>query len=89
VQAVGHYGYFGPFWTMPSQFLTGYAAAAGIGLINSVASLAGFAGPYIIGLMRGTAGSSHTGLALAGIPMLVASLLLLIPSARSPRRVVP
>jgi MFS transporter, ACS family, tartrate transporter len=43
VQAVGHYGYFGPFWTMQSQFLTGYAAAAGIGLINSVANLAGFA----------------------------------------------
>ena len=83
VQAVGHYGYFGPFWAMPSQFLAGYAAAAGIGLINSVASLAGFAGPYIIGLMHGRTDSLNSGLALAGIPMLFAALLLLLPPART------
>ena len=28
--------FFGPFWSLPPKFLTGFAAASGIGLINSV-----------------------------------------------------
>ncbi|WP_424631978.1 MFS transporter [Bradyrhizobium sp. SYSU BS000235] len=37
------------FWPLPSTFLTGAAAAAGIGLVNSVGNLGGFVGPYING----------------------------------------
>lgn len=37
------------FWPLPSMFLTGAAAAAGIGLVNSVGNLGGFVGPYING----------------------------------------
>jgi MFS family permease len=37
------------FWTLPTQFLTGAAAAAGIALINTVGNLAGFSAPYITG----------------------------------------
>jgi MFS transporter, ACS family, tartrate transporter len=47
--AAGIYSSFGPFWALPSEFLTGYSAAAGIALINSVGNLGGFAGPYTIG----------------------------------------
>jgi hypothetical protein len=36
----------GPFWPLPSKFLTGAAAAGGIALINSIANLSGFVGPY-------------------------------------------
>lgn len=49
VLAVGVYGYVGPFWALPSEFLTGFSAAAGIGLINSVGNLGGFVGPWAIG----------------------------------------
>lgn len=37
------------FWTLPTKFLTGAAAAAGIALINTVGNLAGFSAPYITG----------------------------------------
>lgn len=37
------------FWTLPTQFLTGAAAAAGVALINTVGNLAGFSAPYITG----------------------------------------
>jgi nitrate/nitrite transporter NarK len=35
------------FWPMPSAFLTGTAAAAGIGLVNSVGNLGGYVGPNV------------------------------------------
>ena len=37
------------FWAMPSEILSESAAAAGVGMINAVASVAGFAGPYLFG----------------------------------------
>ncbi len=37
------------FWTLPSVFLSGTAAAGGIALINSVANIGGFFGPTILG----------------------------------------
>jgi hypothetical protein len=39
------------FWTLPSVFLSGVAAAGGIALINSVANIGGFFGASILGLM--------------------------------------
>src|SRR5262249_4527415 len=67
----------GPFWTLPSVFLSGSAAAVGIGLINSVANLAGFIGPYTIGLLKGASGSFHSGLLLlALVPLTGAALAL-------------
>ena len=40
------------FWALPTEMLTASAAAASIGLINSVGNLGGFAGPYVIGYLR-------------------------------------
>src|SRR5262249_49661085 len=57
----------GPFWAVPSAFMSGSAAAAGIGLINSVANLAGFVGPYTIGLLKGASGSFRSGLLLLAL----------------------
>ena len=45
------YGYPPSFWSLPSSFLSGTAAAASIGLINSVGNLGGFAGPYAMGYL--------------------------------------
>jgi MFS transporter, ACS family, tartrate transporter len=82
--AAGIYSMFGPFWSLPSEFLTGYAAASGIAFINSMASLGGFAGPYAIGLIIDKTGSLYLGLACVGISMLVSamSLILLPKTAR-------
>src|SRR5262245_51259584 len=38
VAAMGIYSYLGPFWSLPSQFLTGYSAASGIAWMNSIAN---------------------------------------------------
>jgi MFS family permease len=50
------------FWQIPSKFLAGPAAAAGIALINSVANLAGFGAPSVIGLIKEATGSVSIGL---------------------------
>jgi len=75
--AIGVYGFFGPFWALPSGFLTGFSAAAGIALINSIGNLAGFVGPYAIGTISKTTGSLYAGLALAGVFMFAAAILVL------------
>jgi ACS family tartrate transporter-like MFS transporter len=76
--AIGVYGFFGPFWALPSGFLTGYSAAAGLALINSVGNLAGFVGPYTIGAISKTTGNLYAGLALAGVFMFAAAILVLL-----------
>jgi ACS family tartrate transporter-like MFS transporter len=74
--AAGVYSFVGPFWALPGEFLTGFSAAAGIGLINSVANLGGFVGPYAIGAMSRWTGGIYGGLALGGIPLLLSATLL-------------
>ncbi len=50
------------FWTLPTVFLSGAAAAAGIAMINSIGNLAGFAGPYAMGWIKDATGSYTGGL---------------------------
>jgi ACS family tartrate transporter-like MFS transporter len=45
------YSWVPPFWVLPSLMLGESAAAASIGLINSVGNLGGFAGPWIAGYL--------------------------------------
>lgn len=50
------------FWQMPNHCLAGSAAAVGIALINSVANLAGFGAPYLMGYLKDTTGVMTHGL---------------------------
>jgi D-galactonate transporter len=50
------------FWSLPTAFLSGTAAAAGIAAINSVGNLAGFASPYLIGYLKDLTGSTQIGM---------------------------
>ena len=78
--AAGVYSYLGPFWALPNEFLTGYSAAAGLALINSVSNLGGFVGPYATGTIGKITGNINTGLAVVGACMIVsAALVLLLP----------
>ena len=78
--AMGIYSFMGPFWTMPSEFLTGYSAASGIALITSIANLGGFVGPFAIGAISDRTGSLYGGLGVAGVSLFVsATLVLLVP----------
>ena len=62
VAAVGVYSAIPSFWALPSRFLTGAAAAGGIGLINSIGNLGGFAAPYATGALDQWTGSSRAGM---------------------------
>jgi ACS family tartrate transporter-like MFS transporter len=75
--AAGLLSAHGPFWPLPSRFLTGAAAAGGIALINSLANLSGFAGPYAIGVLNGVSGDFHTGLLLLALVPLAGMVLAL------------
>ena len=78
--AVGVYSLLGPFWALPSEFLTGFSAAAGIALVNSVGNLSQLAGPYMIGAIAMRTGNLYAGLAIAGVPLFIsATLVLLLP----------
>ncbi len=75
--AAGIYSSFGPFWALPSEFLTGYSAAAGIALINSVGNIGGFAGPYMIGRIATRTGNPYAGFAIAGLALFISAILVL------------
>src|SRR5437879_66433 len=78
--ALGIYSMYGPFYSLPSDFLTGFAAASGIALVSSLANLGGFAGPYAIGWIKDQTGSLYGGLAVGGISLFAsATLMLLLP----------
>jgi MFS transporter, ACS family, tartrate transporter len=66
VAAAGLKSYLPSFWTLPSLFLTGNAAAGSIGLINSIGNLGGFLGPFLIGGIETVTGSFESGLLFLG-----------------------
>jgi MFS family permease len=69
------------FWSLPTAVLGGMAAVAGIAMINSLANLAGFAGPWIVGLVKGWTGSTdYAILVLAGVLVVAAGLVALAPA---------
>jgi ACS family tartrate transporter-like MFS transporter len=73
IAAVGDLGTRGPFWTLPTRFLTGSAAAAGIGLINTMASLGGFVGPYAVGFLFDLTGGYAAGLVFLAVLLVLAA----------------
>jgi MFS transporter, ACS family, tartrate transporter len=59
------------FWTIPTRFLTGIAAAGGLALINSIGTVGGFAAPPMIGWLKDRTGSFSPGLlSMAGLLLL-------------------
>jgi ACS family tartrate transporter-like MFS transporter len=61
------------FWTSPTRFLTGVAAAGGLAFINSIGAVGGFAGPSMMGWLREFSGSYAFGLAAVAAIMLAAT----------------
>ena len=67
-----------PLWCIPTTFFAGAAAAASIGLINSLGTLGGFAGPYMIGSTNGTSGNFTRGLYLVGGTLIVSAVTIVV-----------
>jgi ACS family tartrate transporter-like MFS transporter len=86
VAAMGLNGYLPGFWALPTRLLSGSAAAAAIGLINSVGNLGGFVGPYIVGYLT-KAGSFFGGVLYLSISAIVAAGFILALRAAPASRV--
>jgi ACS family tartrate transporter-like MFS transporter len=69
------YAPYGPFWAMPSLFLTGSSAAVGLAAINSIANLGGFVGPVAFGALKDSTGSIYAGLAFVSLTLVAAGIL--------------
>lgn len=70
-------GFLPPLWPMPSEIMGGAAAAAAVGIINGLASIAGFAGPYVFGYLYSRTGSFSSGLVVMLISATAGGLLIL------------
>ena len=67
-----------PLWSLPTAFFGGTAAAAAIGLINSLGTLGGAVGPYMIGANEAGTGHFSRGLYLVGGTLIVSSLTIVL-----------
>lgn len=67
-----------PLWAMPTQFLKGQGAAAGIAAINSIGNLGGFFGPFLIGYVKSTTGSYFWGLIGVAVSLVLSAFLVLL-----------
>ncbi len=88
ISAFGIFAVLPVFWTLPTAFLSGPAAAAGIAIINAIGNLSGFAGPFAMGRIKDLTGSFDPGLLLiAGCVVLAMVIVLALRHDSSLERV--
>jgi D-galactonate transporter len=63
------------FWGIPTAFLAGVSAAAGIASINSVGNLAGFLSPYMVGWLNDATHRNEAGMYAVSAFMIIGALL--------------
>lgn len=77
LSAAGTMGSIPVFWNLPPRFMSGTALAAGLALINSIANLAGYFAPQLLGAIKTATGGYSTGLyIIAGVEMIAVVLIL-------------
>jgi ACS family tartrate transporter-like MFS transporter len=74
-----------PLWAMPSTFLSGAGAAAGIAMINSLGNLGGFLGPFAIGWLKGVTGGYAAGLYVVATTLAISAVVTLLLSSQTRR----
>ncbi|MDB5980432.1 MAG: Nitrate/nitrite transporter [Pseudomonas sp.] len=66
------------FWALPTSFLGGAGAAAGIALINSTGNLASFVGPALLGALKDLTQSMTAGLVIVAVCVFISALAILL-----------
>jgi MFS family permease len=93
IAAWGIFSIFPPFWTLPTAFLSGEGAAAGVAAINSIGVLGGYFGPRIFGQLRDWTGSDFSGLIfLSSCAVIGAAIMLVLghnPALERPTPIAP
>lgn len=74
VAAAGSYSVLPVFWQLPPRFLTGAAAAAGIGVASGLANVAGFVAPYMTGALHDATGSYRPAMLVVAAVMVLGAL---------------
>jgi MFS transporter, ACS family, tartrate transporter len=82
--AVGTFAPMAVWWSYPTTFLSGTAAAGAVGLINSMGNLGGFAGPYLTGWIKERTGSFAGAMVYLGVSLAMAAFLILTLNKRLP-----
>ncbi len=72
----------GPFWTLPTAYLSGASAAGGIALITTIAGFGNFISPILVGQVTRYTGSLASGQLYFGVLLLAGVALLLIGTPR-------
>lgn len=75
--AVGLLAADGPFFSLPSSFLAGPAAAGGVALVNAIGSLGAFLGPVVVGILRERTGDYALSMAVLAAGLGFAALVVL------------
>ncbi|QDP96435.1 MFS transporter [Microlunatus elymi] len=73
------------FWTLPTRFLSGAGAAAGVALINTVGNIAGFAAPYVTGGVHDWTGGYQVPMIIVGFFMVLSAVLITLLARRTPQ----
>jgi len=79
-----YYAFLPAFWSMPTMILSQSAAAAAVGLINSIAQLGGLAGPYTIGFLNDRTHSLTASFGFIAMVYVAAASLILALRIRDP-----
>ena len=85
IAAIGLYSFTPPFWSLPTSFLRGDGAAAGIALINATGNLGGFLGPTIMGWMREATGGYLAGLRVLALAAAASGVLVVATRLKTGR----
>src|SRR5258706_6277449 len=78
LSSAGTMGAIPVFWQLPSRFLAGTAIAVGLALINSIANLAGYFSPQLLGYLKTTTGQYASGLGMIACVEIVATVMVLV-----------
>jgi ACS family tartrate transporter-like MFS transporter len=81
VLCVAGFGFFAVlpvFWTLPTTFLSGTGAAAGIAAVNSIGNLGGFFGPKVFGWLHDSTGNDFAGLIFLAICAIIGAVIVLM-----------
>lgn len=82
--AIGVYAPMSVWWSYPTSFLSGSAAAGAVGMINSTGNIGGFVGPYITGWIKQSTGTYHAAILYLAVSLALGGALILTLRKRLP-----
>jgi ACS family tartrate transporter-like MFS transporter len=74
----GTLAYNGPFFSLPSTFLAGTAAAGGLGFVNTLGSVGRAGGPPLVGYLKEQSGNYSSAMVAMALCMLIGAVTVLI-----------